>query len=177
MGVEIYQKVVMLDDGGLGFLRFSFLILTYNSFIDKNLLDAIRAKTRPAFEGDTVDYRHMYDDCPRSAAIPEKTLRLTFGSISVRKVAVPIAVGTKVLKPGNPVPIPIRQLHYNGSAFGGNAGEFDVERFLEKKKSDQKHELQTYCPRRFLAKREVLVFVATVLLHFDVEVSNETGVL
>ena len=93
----------------------------------------------------------------------------------------PIVIGTQVLIPGNPFPIPIRQLHYGGSAFRGNAGEVDVERsFGKEKESDQKHESQTYCPRRFLAKREVLVFVATVLHHFDVEVSNrgsEAGVL
>ena len=86
MGVEIDQNVLMLDNGELGFLRFSFLVLTYDSFIDKNLLDAIRAKTKPAFEGDTLDYRHMYNDCPRSAAIPEETLHLTFGSMFAKSL-------------------------------------------------------------------------------------------
>ncbi len=145
---------------------------------DKNLLEAIRAETKPAFEGDTVNNRHVYEDCPRLAAILEETLRLTFGSVSVRKVAVPTVIGTKMLKPGNPVMIPIRQLHYSKSAFGGNAGQFDAERFLKEPSLSKSTSYKpfaggvTYCPVRFLAKREVLVFVATVLHRFDIEVSN-----
>ena len=81
--------------------RLSFWILSY-ILCDKNLLEAIRAEIKSAFMGDTVDNRHVYEDCSRSAAPLEETLRLTFGSVSVRKVA-------KLLGPGNPVMIPIRQ--------------------------------------------------------------------
>lgn len=155
----------------------SFWILSY-ILCDKSLLEAIKAEIKPAFEGDTVNNRHLYDDCPRLAAVLEETLRLTFGSMSIRKVAVPTVLGTKMLKPGNPVMIPMRQLHYNESAFGGNAGQFDAERFLKDPSLNKSPSYKpfaggvTYCPGRFLAKREVLVFVATLLHRFDIEVSN-----
>lgn len=157
--------------------KVSFWILSY-ILCDKNLLETIKAETKPAFEGDTVNKRHVYDDCPRLAATLEETIRLTFGSNTFRKVAVPTVLGTKVLKPGNPVMIPVRQLHYNESAFGGNAGQFDAERFFKEPSLNKSLNYKpfaagvTYCPGRFLAKREVLVFVATLLHRFDIEVSN-----
>ena len=160
--------------------RLSFWVLSY-ILCDKNLLEATRAEIKPAFQGDTVNNRHVYDDCPGLAAVFEETLRLTFGSVSVRKVAVPTVVGTKVLKPGNPVMIPIRQLHYSESAFGGNASQFDAQRFLKEPSLNKSMSYKpfaggvTHCPGRFLAKREVLAFVATVLHRFDIEVSNGGG--
>lgn len=158
--------------------RLSFWVLSY-ILCDKDLLDAVKAETKPAFEGDTVNNGYVYNDCPRLSAILEETLRLTFGSVSVRKVTVPTVIGTKVLQPGNPIMIPIRQLHYSESAFGGNAGQFDAERFLKETSLNKSISYKpfaggvTHCPGRFLAKREVLVFVATILHRFDIEVLNE----
>ena len=138
----------------------------------------IRAEIRPAFIGDAVDNRHGYEDSLRLAATLEETLRLTFGSGPVRKVVVPTVVSIKVLKPGNPVIIAIRQLHYSESAFGPSTSQLDPERSLKdpnlKKSMSNKHFAGgvTYCPGRILAIREVLVFVVMVLHSFDIEVSN-----
>ena len=105
-------------------------------------------------------------------------LRLTFGSTSYRKVAVPPFIGTKVLKPGNPVLIPIRHLHYSESAFGRNAGQFDAERFLKDPTLNRSIDYKPFaggvmhCPGRYLSKREVLVFAATILNRFAIEISK-----
>ena len=145
---------------------------------DKNLLEAIKAEIKPAFEGGTINNRHVYDDCPRLTAVLEETLRMTLGSVSVRKVTVPTVIGTKVLKPGNPIMIPIRQLTYSETVFGGNAGQFDAERFLKEPSLNKSPNYKpfgggvTYCPGRLIARREVLVFVATILHRFDIEVSK-----
>lgn len=74
--------------------------------------------------------------------------------------------------------IPMRRLHYNESAFAGNASQFDAERFLKESSLDKSLNYKpfaggvTFCPERSLAKREVWVPVATLLHRFDIEVSN-----
>lgn len=84
-------------------------------------------------------------------------------------------IGGKTLRPNTSVMIPIRQLHYDDDAFGGDAEVFDPDRFL---KNDLDHspsflpfgERFNSFPRPFLAKREVLAFVALVLHRFEIEI-------
>ena len=148
------------------------------SFIlcDPELLAAIKAEISPAFHDDTVDYSYLYDHCPRLAAIHVEMLRLTFGSFSVRKVAAPIVMGGKKLLPGNTVIVPIRSLHYDADVFGRDPTAFDPTRFLDKPQLEKDPSYRpfaggiTYCPGRFLAKRQNVGFVAMLLHRFDVEV-------
>ena len=150
------------------------------SFIlcDPDLLAAIKAEISPAFHNDTVDYNYLYTHCPRLTAIHTEALRLTFGSFSVRKVAAPILIGGKKLLPGNTVIVPIRSLHYDTSVFGPNATHFDPDRFLTNPQLEKNPSYRpfaggiTYCPGRFLAKRQNVGFVAMLLHRFDVEVVN-----
>ena len=150
------------------------------SFIlcDPELLAAIKAEISPAFHDDTVDYNYLYDHCPRLTAIHIEALRLTFGSFSVRKVAAPIVMGGKKLLPGNTVMVPIRSLHYDAAVFGLNATAFDPNRFLHNPQLEKNASYRpfaggiTYCPGRFLAKRQNVGFVAMLLHRFDVEVVN-----
>ena len=154
--------------------RLSFWILSYLLF-DSNLLAAIRAETGPALRGGAVDHQHLFERCPRLMAVLNEALRLTFGSISVRKIVARTVIGNKTLRSGNTIMIPIRQLHYDEYAFGGDADEFDPNRFLNNN-LDQSPSYRpfaggiTHCPGRFLAKREVLLFVALALHRFDIEV-------
>ncbi len=107
-------------------------------------------------------------------------LRLTYGSVSVRRVMAPTVIGGKTLQSGTSLVIPIRQLHYDDEAFGGDADEFDPQRFLN---NDLDHspsflpfgERFNAFPRPFLAKREVLVFVALVLRRFEIEVAGNSS--
>lgn len=70
--------------------------------------------------------------------------------------------------------IPARQLHLDDRAFGADAKSFDAEHFLEKKDLVRSSNFRpfgggtTYCPGRFIAKREVLTFVAFVLARFEI---------
>lgn len=145
---------------------------------DPELLAAIKAEIAPAFHDNTVDYSYIYDHCPRLTAIHIEMLRLTFGSFSVRKVAAPIVMGGKKLLPGNTVIVPIRSLHYNADVFGRNATQFDPKRFLDNPQLEKNPSYRpfagglTYCPGRFLAKRQNVGFVAMLLHRFDIEVVN-----
>lgn len=81
----------------------------------------------------------------------------------------------KLLSPGKVVLIPCRQLHFDERHFGGNALQFRPERFLEDKDLSRSTSFKpfgggtTYCPGRFLAKREVFTFVALFLCRFEVD--------
>jgi len=94
--------------------------------------------------------------------------------MSVRNVLEPLTVGGKYLRAGTKVLVPYRQLHFDDKVFGGNAAVFDPERFLASKDLSKNSSFRpfgggtTYCPGRFIAKREVLTFVALVLERFDV---------
>ena len=153
--------------------RLSHWVFSY-VLCDSELLKAVQAEIEPAFRNKDVDYRHIYDHCPRLTAIYTECLRLTFGSFSVRKVTAPITMGTKKLRSNSSIIIPIRSLHYNSRAFGENAEQFDANRFLDNS-LDKNPSFRpfaggiTYCPGRFLAKRQTLVFVATLIHRYEIE--------
>ena len=148
------------------------------SFIicDPELLATIKAEISPAFHGNTVDYSYFYDHCPHLTAIHTELLRLTFGSFSVRKVVAPIVMGGKKLLPGNTVMVPIRPLHYDTDEFGSNATKFDPNRFFDNPQLEKSPSYRpfaggiTFCPGRFLAKRQNVGFVAMLLHRFDIGV-------
>lgn len=147
---------------------------------DEKLLATIRTEISPAFKGATVDYNHIYDNCPRLAAVFKESLRVIFGSVSARQVVAPTVMGTKTLQTGKPVLLVTRHMHSGEEAFGKNADKFEAERFLDNSLDRSKDYKPfgsgaTYCPGRVLAKREVLVFVAIMLHRFDIELLDKDG--
>ncbi len=100
---------------------------------------------------------------------------MTVGSFSVRKVTRLIVMGSKKLRSNGFVTIPIRSLHYDPKAFGENAEQFDANRFLDNT-LDRNPSFRpfaggiTHCPGIFLAKRQILVFVATLINRYYIEV-------
>lgn len=83
-------------------------------------------------------------------------------------------IGSKVLKPGNFILMPSRQLHTNEDVWGDDVRQFDPQRFL-KKKSLLRHSSYrpfggglTYCPGRILVKHEVFGFIAILLHRFNI---------
>ena len=156
--------------------RLTYWILAFVTR-DATLLAAIRNETAHAFRDPSTppDYKNIYQSCPRLAAVYLEALRLTSGSASVRDVISPFAMHGKTLRPGSTIMVPVRELHYNADIFGKNVDEFDANRFFGN--DLEKHKWfkpfgggTTYCSGRFLAKRLTLVFVATLLERFSVDV-------
>ena len=164
--------------------RLTHWVLSY-VLCDSELLNIVKAEIQPAFRHDDVDYRHIYENCPRLTAVYTELLRLTFGSFSVRKIATPVVMGSKKLRSNSSIILPIRALHYNSKVFGENADQFNATRFLDNS-LDKNPSFRpfaggiTYCPGRFLAKRQTLILVAILLYRYDIELSGgsmgETGV-
>ena len=141
---------------------------------DEDLLADLRNEIRPAVSSTGVEIEYLLQNCPKLEACYNEALRITASSSSVRTVMQPTALGSKVLSPGNTVLIPCRQLHFDTSVFGEDTGCFDAERFTKQKLLYKSQSFKpfgggtTYCPGRFLAQREVYVFVAGFLGRFDI---------
>lgn len=93
--------------------------------------------------------------------------------MGVRLVVNETIIGSKTLRPGRKLLMPYRQLHLDGNVWGPHAAEFDPGRFLKDKDLSRSPSFRPfgggngYCPGRFLARREVFMFVATVLRRFE----------
>ena len=151
-------------------------MLSYILF-DKSLFRNIRAETSLAYKHGELDVKCLTESCPRLEAAYQETMRVTNNSLSARKIVAPTSINGKVLQSGNTILIPFRQLHYNKSVFD-DPDHFDPERFLKNKGLSSCSSFKpfgggvNYCPGRFIAKREMLVFVALALNRFKVELSS-----
>lgn len=100
--------------------------------------------------------------------------------VGIREVAAEVSIGGKTLKPGRTLLMPYKQLHFDPSVFGSNAAVFDARRFLTKKSLLRSTSWRpfggaaTHCPGRFLARREVYMFIATILCRFDMKLAAGT---
>ena len=154
-------------------------MLAYILF-DPKLHAALCEETSVAFQNDQVDVPYLVDKCPRLDAAYLEVLRIVNTALSARKIIAPTPIGDQVLSSGNTILIPFRQLHQNRKVFGDDPGRFDPERFLhdpDLKKSSSYKPFGggvNYCPGRFLAKQEMLVFVALVINRFDLKVATVT---
>lgn len=145
-------------------------------------LEAFRRETAPAFRGgnELVDMTHIHDatKCPQVDAIWHETLRLAGWAASVRLVTKDVLIGGKMMRSGNRVMVPHRQLHFDESIFGPETNSFRLERWLESANGRNLSSSpswrpfgggKTRCSGRFLAKFSVTAFVATMLRRFDVQ--------
>ncbi|KAK4159598.1 cytochrome P450 [Cladorrhinum sp. PSN259] len=158
--------------------RLCFWMLAHLLF-DEALLATIKTEIRPAFDAsdDTLDMNYLLDDCPRLASLYEEILRTVNDPIGARLVTQQVTVGGKTLQPGARLLMPYKQLHYDPEVFGPNAAGFDPERFLRNKNLLRSNSWRpfgggtTLCPGRFLARREVYMFVALLLFRFDIQLA------
>lgn len=142
---------------------------------EPELLDVVRKETKPAFKNDgSIDGDYLMNECPRLKGIWQETVRLTAFSSSIRYITDDTVIGGKVLRKGNRVIVPYRQLHFDQSVFGKDVSEFKSERFI-KQPSLTRHASwrpfgggATQCPGRFVAEQAAVVFVAMVLKRFDI---------
>ncbi|KAL8800175.1 MAG: hypothetical protein Q9200_007333, partial [Gallowayella weberi] len=147
---------------------------------DPSLLSAIRKETAPAVEGGKVDINLLVDEttCPTLNAAFNETLRYTGAVTSSRTVLSQTTIGGKTLYPGVRVLLPSRPGHFEESVFGSNSLEFDPQRFLKEKNLTKTPLFRPfgggaqYCSGRYLARREIVGFIAFVLNRFEIGLSN-----
>ncbi len=110
-------------------------------------------------------------------------LRLSAFAASVRFITADTVIGDKILRKGNRLIIPYRQLHMETSIYGESVDQFRHDRFLKESRLAQSKNFRpfgggvTMCPGRHIAKRAVFLFTAMVLHRFDIEVVGDRRVL
>ena len=88
-------------------------------------------------------------------------------------------IGNKTLYPGAKVVLPYRLSHFSEESFGPNVSQFHPERLLKKKDLTKNRANRPfgggvqYCSGRFLARCEVLGFLAFVFDRFDLELKSK----
>ncbi|KAI8942781.1 hypothetical protein NX059_000825 [Plenodomus lindquistii] len=121
----------------------------------------------------SVVVKHL-DTSPVILSVWHEALRFCTSAITIRDVSQDTEIGNTILKAGARVIVPYKQMLRDTSVFGHDAGSFRSSRFLRNKDLLKSPSFRpfgggtTYCPGRFLAKKEVLLFVALVLVRFDV---------
>ena len=146
------------------------------------LLSALRDETNRTCAADgSVDLEALFTDCPHLDALWYETLRVYTAVSVVRHALSPVTVGGKAIHQGDQVMGPFRQFHLNSTTFGGDALEFDPERFLVNKGLSRAKGYapfgggSTYCPGRFFARREIYMFIALTLFRFDLSLVLKAG--
>ncbi|KAL9613036.1 MAG: hypothetical protein Q9167_002382 [Letrouitia subvulpina] len=134
-------------------------------------------ETQPAVHDDgSLDINFLIQNCPQLDALYNEVLRFYNAASSVRQIESTVKIGGKILRKGNKVLMPFRQLHFNEDSFGINAARFDSERFLKKNDLSKRGDFRpfgggtTLCPGRFIAKREVFAFIALVLSRYNINI-------
>jgi cytochrome P450 len=145
------------------------------------LLSMVRAETEAAWFNGELDIKYLCSQSPNLDEIFSEALRCNGGAMVSRIVMSPITIGGKLLKPGNAIIIPSRQLHMNEKVWGENRHEFDPFRFTKRKTLSRHSSYRpfgggnTYCPGRVLAKEEVFGFLAILLRRFDLKLAEGRG--
>ena len=123
-----------------------------------------------------TELQKRLEKLPLINAIYYETLRTTASSISVRDVLAPCTLSSLTLSPGSRLIIPYRQMLLDPEVFGADAESFNPDRFLKNPELARHPSFRpfgggtTFCPGRFVAQSEAVVFVAMVLGRYDVEV-------
>lgn len=147
---------------------------------DQSLLEDIRTEIDQAFlnGGDVCsnpNITRLLEDCPLLNSTYDEILRYTNNAMGVRLVVNQTTIGGKTLRPGRKILMPYRQMHLDGDVWGPGAANFDPNRFMRDKSLSRSPSFRPfgggngYCPGRFLARREVFMFVATVLGRFELD--------
>jgi cytochrome P450 len=159
--------------------RLCFWCLAFLLF-DTELRNEIAEEMRPAWlssDKGSLDMAYLLDNCPLLSSFYEEVLRFTVDSIGARVVAKKTTVGSKVLTPGKKLLMPFRQGHFDSDIFGQDAATFNPRRFLTKTLSRSTSWKPfggglAWCPGRFMAQREVYMFIGLVLLRFDLDLHS-----
>lgn len=155
-----------------------FWIISHLLF-DPKLKAEIAAEIGPAFRGgkhSAPDLDYLFGSCPLLVSTCEEILRLTNWPIGTRTVQVDTVIGGKKLRRGRKLLMPYRAMHFDPTVFGADAATFNPRRFLENKSLVANKSYRPfggaahYCPGRFIARREVHMFTAVMLMRFDMAI-------
>lgn len=142
------------------------------------LLVSIRKEVAPAFSVQELNTQHLIEKCPILDSSLNEILRLTSGGSSARTVESKTVVGNHTLFPNAKIIIPYRQLHYDETVFGSDAGTFNPYRFLQNKDLHKSPFFKpygggvTYCSGRFLARKVILTFTAVILNQYELKLEG-----
>ena len=140
-----------------------------------NAVAPIDEKSAPASSQLKIDHRYLTDSCPHLNAAFDEVLRVTSTSSNVREVLSPTRIGGKIVQPGMKLFISHRQLLLDKEGFGPTSEDMNPLRFLDDKHLSRSKFYRpfgggtTLCSGRFVARREVLAFVAIALWRFEME--------
>ena len=157
----------------------TFWILAYLVH-NPELLESIRLETMPGVVHDVPHDSYLMEQCPKLEALFLEVLRLEMSSSLMRYVTEPTIIGGKLLKKGNNVMVPYRQLHFDEDVWGNDFSQFNSDRFLKQKSLSRSPSFkpfgggQNLCPGRFLARRVVFTFVALTLSRYDISLDPAT---
>ncbi|KAI4106120.1 MAG: hypothetical protein LQ339_003117 [Xanthoria mediterranea] len=145
-------------------------------------LEKIKDETQGCLLNDGVDIDKLLRCTLLNGSFSE-VLRLTSGASSARTVVSTTQLRDKILRDNRKLLMPYRQLHFEEKAFGPHVKDFRPKRFLGDNKADNGPYFKpfgggiTYCSGRFIARREVLAFVALILHRYDIKLADANPVL
>ena len=150
-----------------------------NMLFEPGLFQIVRDETKACFVDGKPDMKRLEANCPRLNGIWDETIRLSAYSSSVRYITDDTLIGGKLLRKGNRVMIPNRQLHFNERVFGDRVQDFVSTRFVNNPDLTRNMSWRpfgggtTMCPGRFIAKEAVTAFVAMIVQRFDIKLAGQ----
>ena len=152
--------------------------MLFHIFSSPPLLEEIRAEVLVICTNGFMDISKFRDTCPLLVSTWQEVLRFASYLPSGRTVLEDTMINDRyLLRKGATVLIPSGIIHQDKVTWGEDASEFNARRFL----SSQKRPAAAFrgfgggtllCPGRHFAFNEVLAFVATMVIGFDVSPTN-----
>lgn len=153
---------------------------------DPELLTAISDETGPFTDSYSShsDLHHDLAGCKLLSSTYHEVLRLVDSPVSLRSLAKPaVSAMGEPLPAGATLLMMHRQLMTDADVWGQDAGTFNSRRFMEDKSLLKSKSYTPFgggamlCPGRFMARGEIMVFLALLIHRFDCTFSGTFPVL
>jgi cytochrome P450 len=151
-------------------------------FARPSLLEQVRDELEGCIDGEgkrkTISVQKVKDKCELLMSIYREVLRFESDTASTRAVTADTILGGQYfLKKDSTLLVSGGTMHQLKSVWGEDVDEFNPRRFIELTRSKELHPAafrafgggSTLCPGRHFATNEILVFVAMILLRFDIK--------
>ena len=167
--------------------------ITTHLLHDHSLLTEVRKEIAPCFSVSSdnphlsklTSLSSLFESTPILSSVYNEGLRMYNAPMGARTVTAPCTLPSApaiILQPGKKLLMPYRQLHFDPNMWGPDIDHFEPKRFLgpsgEKLRSANPNFRpfgggSTYCPGRFLAWREIALFVACLVTRFDIKLVDK----